>query len=550
MNPRERLQYALYLQRLQDLFVIKENIAFEYQHKNYNKAAKQIDIAVDKMLHDNVVNAVDGTLTLKNPKVDHIIEEALVGQQNMLVKNPDHYIRNAVEQNTKDFSNFLQNRIEIENYSLQKKIQDEYDKRKNEKISDEQLKKEIKEKYIDHGRKRAKNIVKDALHTNQSHMSWVSSREGYKYKVWMNGQSKSGVRSWHIKSKIQPVEIDDFFDIFSPTRRPAQMMYPGDLNGGAENVANCKCWLYYTNIAPSNLKPRGTIQVNPNVNLTNENSTTYSANTETKGKRTKIASDKSTSSNENKVFTKIKTRISKIGKKIKTTFYSKIHNSYLSSKKFSDDGRVIIEEHNGNKFKDYRNVPDDFDEHMENLQKDVKYKSEHIKATQDYGGEYYTSINDYCYKNKSLEKSMEDNRLTLKEVEQKIKDLDGTIEVSPGLDDNYILWKGGDSRGIDLNPGAKNKWAAYSSTSADRDVAEDYYSGRKEYLEKEDIDAIPLLFKIRAKTGTKGVYLDDRMQATTGEYEFLLGREQEFTVIESYPNPDDPEMIICEIELL
>ena len=40
------------------------------------------------------------------------------------------------------------------------------------------------------------------------------------------------------------------------------------------------------------------------------------------------------------------------------------------------------------------------------------------------------------------------------------------------------------------------------------------------------------------------------MQATPGEYEFLLGREQEFTVIDSYPNPDDPEMIICEIELL
>ena len=40
------------------------------------------------------------------------------------------------------------------------------------------------------------------------------------------------------------------------------------------------------------------------------------------------------------------------------------------------------------------------------------------------------------------------------------------------------------------------------------------------------------------------------MQATTGEYEFLLGRKQEFNVIDSYPNPDDSEMIICEIELL
>lgn len=316
MNPRERLQYALYLQRLHDLFVIKENIAFEYQHKNYNKAAKQIDIAVDKMLHDNVVNAVDGTVSLKDPKLDHIIEEALTGQQNMLVKNPDHYIRNAVEQNTKQFSNFLQNRIEKENYSLQKKIQEEYDKRKNEKISDEQLKKEIKEKFLEHGRKRAKNIVKDALHTNQAHMSWVSSREGYKYKVWMNGQSKSGVRYWHVRSKIQPVEIDDFFDIYGPTGH-ASMMYPGDLNGGAENVANCRCWLYYTNIAPSNLKPRGTIQVNPNVNLTNENKETFSANSETKGKGKKTNGGESTSSNKKEgIFTKIRNKITNFRSKV------------------------------------------------------------------------------------------------------------------------------------------------------------------------------------------------------------------------------------------
>lgn len=346
MNPRERLQYALYLQRLHDLFVIKENIAFEYQHKNYNKAAKQIDIAVDKMLHDNVVNAVDGTVSLKDPKLDHIIEEALTGQQNMLVKNPDHYIRNAVEQNTKQFSNFLQNRIEKENYSLQKKIQEEYDKRKNEKISDEQLKKEIKEKFLEHGRKRAKNIVKDALHTNQAHMSWVSSREGYKYKVWMNGQSKSGVRYWHVRSKIQPVEIDDFFDIFGPTGH-ASMMYPGDLNGGAENVANCRCWLYYTNIAPSNLKPRGTIQVNPNVNLTNGNKETFSANTETKGKGRKPRVSVSTSSNKKEgLFPRIR------------NMASNIKNILFPNKKYNKDPNKVVE-WNGKKVYGVGESPDD-----------------------------------------------------------------------------------------------------------------------------------------------------------------------------------------------
>lgn len=288
MNPRDRLQYALYLQRLQELFVIKENIAFEYQHANYNQAAAQIDKAVDKMLQDNVVNIVDGTTSLEKPNMDHVITEALSKQQNMLIKTPDRYIQNAVEQNTKHYTDILQSRIEKENYSLQRKIEEEYRKKKYNNLSEAEAKKLITEKFQDHGRRRAKNIVKDALHTNQSHMSWVSNRENYKYKVWMNGQSKSGVRYWHIKSKIQPVEIDDFFDIFGPTGH-AQMMYPGDLNGGAENVANCKCWLYYTNIAPSNLKKRGTIQVNPNVNLTNENKEIFSANTEKKGLFTKIS---------------------------------------------------------------------------------------------------------------------------------------------------------------------------------------------------------------------------------------------------------------------
>lgn len=270
MNPRDRLQYALQLKRLHELFVIKENIAFEYQNKNYNKAAEQIDKVVDKCLNDNILNTVDGTVSLKNPNLDNVISEALSSQQEMLMKNPNREIRTAVEKNTREFTNFLQNRIEKENHSLQRKIEEEYNKKKYNKLSEEEAKKLIHEKFQDHGRKRAKNIVKDALHTNQAQMSWIHNlQNGYKYKVWMNGQGKSKVRSWHIKSKILPVEIDDFFDIFGP-KGHAQMMYPGDLNGGAENVANCRCWLHYTNVTPSNLKPRGTIQINPAIILDDE----------------------------------------------------------------------------------------------------------------------------------------------------------------------------------------------------------------------------------------------------------------------------------------
>lgn len=304
MNPRERLQYALYLQRLHDLFVVKENIAFEYQHKNFNKAAAQIDKVVDQCLHDNILNTVEGTVTLKNPKVDHVITEALTSQQKMLVKRPDRFMEKAVMDNTKQFSNFLQNRIEKENYSLQRKIDEEYRKKKYSKMPEAEAKKLIKEKFQGHARKRAKNIVRDALHTNQSHMSWINGIQGdYKYKVWMNGQGKGRVRPWHRARLIDPVEIDDYFDIYGSSH--VQMMYPGDLNGGAENVANCRCWLYYTNIAPRNLKPRGTIQINQNVTLENDNRETFSANTEKKG-----------------LFTKIKNKLSGIREKISNRYRS------------------------------------------------------------------------------------------------------------------------------------------------------------------------------------------------------------------------------------
>lgn len=338
MNPRDRLQYALYLQRLHELFVIKENIAFQYPNAHYNKAAEQIDKVVDKCLDNNIKAVVDGTHNLETPNLDHVISGALSSQQKMLVKTKDKYIQNAVEQNTKQFTTFIQNRIEKENYSLQAKIQKEYEKKKYKGMPEEQAKKLISEKFKDSARKRSKNIVKDALHTNQSQISWTYNvNNGMKYKVWMNGQSKSGVRSWHIKSKIQPVEIDDFFDIYGP-KGHARMMYPGDLNGGAENVANCKCWLHYTNIAPSNLKKKGTIQINPHVNLENENATTFSANTEKQG-----------------AFTKIKTRLTNSWKTLKRKLSPKGNNfvdfERLTPKNEMDKSRLLNNKESLNKAK-------------------------------------------------------------------------------------------------------------------------------------------------------------------------------------------------------
>lgn len=269
MNPRDRLEYALYLQRLHELFVLKDNIAFQYQNMHYNKAAARIDRVVDKCLDNNIRAVVDGTYNLETPNLDNVISEALQSQQRMLIRTDDRYIQHAVEQNTKDFTNFIQNRIQRENISLQSRIQKEYEKQHYKKISPEEAKKLLHDKFRDHARKRPKNIVKDALHTNQSHVSWVYNvNKGMRYKIWMNGQGKGRVRPWHRAHVIQSVPVEDYFDIYGSYH--ARMMYPGDLAGGAENVARCRCWLDYTNTVPSALRKRGTVRINPNMTWKDE----------------------------------------------------------------------------------------------------------------------------------------------------------------------------------------------------------------------------------------------------------------------------------------
>ena len=69
------------------------------------------------------------------------------------------------------------------------------------------------------------------------------------------GTKKSRTRPWHRASIIDTVPVDEYFDIYGSYH--AQLMYPGDLNGGAENVANCRCWSRYTNTKPTGMKSKG-----------------------------------------------------------------------------------------------------------------------------------------------------------------------------------------------------------------------------------------------------------------------------------------------------
>lgn len=263
---QQQLQRLIQLYRLRDLYILKDNIGLEFNHMHFNKPARKIDHVFNKALKEEIANVVDGTgsnvKTVKELK--NIIPEALKQQQKTLVKNPDRFIKHAVKSNSKDYGKILQNRVKKETHGLTAKIEQERIKTTYEGLSNTALKKELYRNFKGKVAARPKNIVKDALHTNQSNIGFIKAlNEGYLYKEWMNGRrimmrggtKKSRTRPWHRASIIDTVPVDEYFDIYGSYH--AQLMYPGDLNGGAENVANCRCWSRYTNTKPTGMKSKG-----------------------------------------------------------------------------------------------------------------------------------------------------------------------------------------------------------------------------------------------------------------------------------------------------
>ncbi len=263
---QQQLQRLIHLYRLRELYILKDNIGLEFNHMHFNKPARKIDHVFNKALKEEIANVVDGTgsnvKTVKELK--NIIPEALKQQQKTLVKNPDSFIKHAVKSNSKEYGKILQNRVKKETHGLTAKIEQERIKTTYEGLSNTALKKELYRNFKGNVAARPKNIVKDALHTNQSNIGFIKAlNEGYLYKEWMNGRKimmrggtkKSRTRPWHRASIIDIVPVDEYFDIYGSYH--AQLMYPGDLNGGAENVANCRCWSRYTNTKPTGMKSKG-----------------------------------------------------------------------------------------------------------------------------------------------------------------------------------------------------------------------------------------------------------------------------------------------------
>ncbi len=252
---QQRLEYARKLKRLHELYVIKDNIHLTYKYKNQNKAIHNAHSLQDKIINSIIDDAVYGNANaIKNidSTITELMTSTLENERKRIHREDNRYVNRAVELNSEKYTKILTNRINTEAIKLQTKIESELHSGIHNSLTEAQTRKALHEKYQDTAKARIKNIIRDGIHTNESNISFINAlNEGYNYKVWMNGRSKGKTRAWHKAKLITPVPIEDYFDIYGSYH--AQLMYPGDLNGGAENVANCRCWLRYTNRRPESL---------------------------------------------------------------------------------------------------------------------------------------------------------------------------------------------------------------------------------------------------------------------------------------------------------
>ena len=294
--------------KLRKLMILKDNPAFTYQHSNRKQAISRVHSLQDKIVEAAVDNQVYGNSDSVNHQktVEQTISDALENDRKRVYKSDDNrYINTAVKLNTEKYSEILNNRLNIESVKLEAKIEEEIRKSKYNGLSEAEIKKRLTSEFGDVAKLRTANIIRDALHTNEVNIGFIHALEnGFQYKVWNNGRGKGKVRAWHRARFISSVSIDEPFDIFGSYH--AEMMYPGDLNGGAENVANCKCWLSYTNNVPSNFKSKSSFNIPPTSHLHGKN---------------KRSSNQNTLKTTSKIKNKITRTISTIGNKIKNTGY-------------------------------------------------------------------------------------------------------------------------------------------------------------------------------------------------------------------------------------
>ena len=109
-------------------------------------------------------------------------------------------------------------------------------------------------------------------------------------------------------------------------------MYPGDLYSGAENVANCRCWLRYTNRRPERLGQKQTVFNIPDTSYMNSQNKPIDNVNNVSGIRKPIETIKTSILNSAK---KVTSKIKSIGGKLKGSF----RKQNINSKSYDHKGK-------------------------------------------------------------------------------------------------------------------------------------------------------------------------------------------------------------------
>jgi len=265
-SKQQQLRYLKRIQHIRQFNVLKDDIHLTYQYRNRKKVAVDVHSLQDKIQMEIAERALDGDFQNRSDikriqrdnNFDAVVEDAmdeLLTKERMRIhRKESKFIDKVVEEHTQQYTQFMKNRLSIEAGRVTDKVVVIEGMALEGGASPEQARQQAMDYVKTHGKARTRNIIKDAVHSQECNISFIRAvEEGYQYKVWKNGHSKSGTREWHIARYIDPVPIDEPFIINGPRGRK-ELYYPGDLNGGAENVANCRCWLRYTNRKPEGLK--------------------------------------------------------------------------------------------------------------------------------------------------------------------------------------------------------------------------------------------------------------------------------------------------------
>lgn len=521
---QQQLQYAMQLKRLHELYVIKSNIHLTYKYKNRNKAIANAHSLQDKIINAIIDEAVYGNrdkIRNINSTIEELMTTTLENERKRIHHKSDYYVDRAVELNAQKYSQILSNRINTEAIKLQSKIESELRSGIHNGLSEAQIRRALHEKYKDTAKARIKNIIKDSVHTNESNISWINAlNEGYNYKVWMNGAGKGKVRRWHRAKIIAPVPIDEYFDIYGSYH--AQAMYPGDLYGGAENVANCRCWLRYTNRRPERLGQKQNVFNIPQGSYLHPQN--KPSNNENTGRAIvkPIETIKTTISSTTK---KITSKIKNIGEKLTSKFDLKVNDKinfrrYKQFKGITKNGMLPNNEKISKYFSKDITKTSKFDNIIDRWTNSSLDKKLRLFSDLNFN---FKKLDSYLQKDKRvldylIPMLLKEARISLKEMEE--------LMIGSYTKKNMIFYRQQDELFLGKNPevGKVVEWDSYNAVSISKEGLK-YYQKKYKKLKWE--------FKILAPKGTRGAYISPKSgEKYAPEMEFILDRHTKLKIID------------------